>query len=210
MSVLLRLPPALIVVAILLRSSASAQAEDPTPAGAFVLQDAQYRNACGPIACYIAARRAGWGGSLDLIANSCTWSEGKECTLQELTEGLAATDCVDLMACRAAPRDLVNHLRTPGATAILVVRKSTDLPNHAVCVIAFADEKFVLADYPDIRQRMSEDQLATIWDGPALLVRPRSHWTPGAAICIACVWGVAVAVILWGKRQNSHRVSNAS
>jgi hypothetical protein len=149
---------------------------DDVPAGLPVLTDDGCQTACGPITCFVAARSLGVDVSLDAMIQKCDWKQGQLTTLQRIQETLAGleNEIVSVPA-RVSPKELQEYLQSGNYVAVLPVRKRSEEVNHAICAVGLEDDKIIAIDYPELTERYTLDELADIWDGPALLVSRSSQ-----------------------------------
>jgi ABC-type bacteriocin/lantibiotic exporter with double-glycine peptidase domain len=140
------------------------------PAGLPPLLDEGCQTACGPIACFVAARSMGVEVSLTAVIQKCKWTAGQLTTLQRMQDTLADMDGLAISAVRLSPDQLKLHLRRGDCAAVLPVRKKSANINHAICAIGVENDRIVAIDYPELKQLYSDDDIAEIWDGQVLLV----------------------------------------
>jgi len=133
------------------------------------LRDAEYRTACGPIACYLAIRSVGQETTLAQVIAGCGWSEGKYTTLRAMRDVILAHG-LSCQAVRLSPSRLADLLRHTRGAAVIPVRKRSATTDHAVCATD-ADGDFIwAAEYPELGRWVHVDELAEIWNGEALFV----------------------------------------
>jgi ABC-type bacteriocin/lantibiotic exporter with double-glycine peptidase domain len=167
-----------------------------------ILSDAEYRNACGPTACYVAARTAGCECSLDDVAVLCNWRPGRLTTLGEMVDALRRIGQLDVRAVHVTPRQLIAHVSMPGCSAVLPVRKGDQVTDHAFCVVGYQENRFVVIDYPELVTLWTAEQLSDAWDGQALLIRPQRSrvWTRWFAVFPGVVLGLGVTALMSYRR----------
>ncbi len=133
------------------------------------LRDEGVSTACGPIACFVAARALGAEVTLDGMIESCQWTEGRLVSLNRLCQVLRQTESVQAEAVRMSPIQLRDTLRGRHCAVILAVRKSTSEVDHAVVAVSADDLGVTILDYPGLNEYWDLDELATRWDGVAIL-----------------------------------------
>ncbi|NQT17779.1 MAG: hypothetical protein HQ582_33800 [Planctomycetes bacterium] len=135
--------------------------------------DEQYKNACGPVACFVALRSLGVETSLDDVVERCKWEEGKFISLETLEAAVQSYRGIDGHLAQVSPPELCQLLGDDQTVVILVTRKRSEELNHAVCAVAVTDndQTIRLIDYPELTQERLIAELADAWDGQALVVR---------------------------------------
>jgi len=170
----------------------------PASASNDVLRDVAFANACGPIACYAAARRLGTACTLEGLVAGCAWKPGEMTSLRKMQQALSALEDVRVTPTRLSPTELRTLIGTGDYTAILPIRKASDHINHAVCVVADDQGLFRLVDYPELVSWKSADEIADMWDGQALLISlrpPLPAWKQGL-LAVAPSMIAALAIVL--------------
>ncbi len=176
------------------------QAESPPEP--FFLSDGVYRNACGPIACYVAAREVGEHVTLAEMARACRWQEGHFTSLGTMHRALSGCRGVKSIVTWLSPAQLRDVIRTGRYAAILAIRHGSQEIDHAVCVTSAGDEGVTLVDYPMLRQTLTWDELADDWDGHAILVsKSWFGWCRDKWVWVALPSLASVFLIGSGLRQ---------
>lgn len=161
-----------------------------------LLTDGAYCTACGPIACFAALTALGVPASLEIMVDRCHWKVGQLTTLGEMQAALESFPDVVCLATRISPEDLMTHMVEQDCVAILPIRKYSGDVDHAVTAVAVRNGRFLIVDYPELRQAVSPMQLADVWDGEALLVSPRPEPPLARRIAWAVGPGAACALLL--------------
>lgn len=184
-------------------------AEDKKVPGLPSLADDGYQTACGPIACYVAARKMGLDCSLASMIDKCDWNVGKMTELKQLHDTLSMYDSrITCTALRQTPRDMTNCLKDGNHAVLLAIRKHSSEINHVVCAIGIEDGKIIAVDYPELIRRFSEDELTDVWDGQVLLVsRSVCGWCYENILWLALPLSCAIVVILAHLRERTRIAS---
>lgn len=153
-----------------------------------------YTTACGPIAVYVALSNCGVTTSLQTVISQCEWSEGELTALSKLARVLDTYSEVAVAARQVSPRELVRFVQGDGA-AIIPIRKGSEAANHVVCVVAAGSNMVEIIDYPELRGKLTLEQLAQNWDGEALLVRRSIAQTCLRLVPVFLLPGLAVTLV---------------
>ena len=162
---------ALQIAACAIGSSALA-AGDSQPAYRPTLIDESSSTACGPIACYVAARSLKIEVPLDEFVRLCDWSPGRRVSIRRLRDVMADTAGLDATAVRTGPFEVRDALRTRQCAIILAVRNGSESIDHAVVAVHADEEQITIVDYPGLVSTLTLDELADRWDDAAIMVIP--------------------------------------
>lgn len=178
-----------------------------------VIEDEQYKTACGPIACSVALRSLGVDASLDEVANKCRWEKDRFVPLDTLNRALQSYRGIDCQLAKLSPQELCELLRDDQTVVILATRKNSQAVDHSVCAVAVEDngQTIRLIDYPELMQQKTLGEIADAWDGVALLVRVSPlyraidkffglFFTPMVGCIVVVSW-------LYGRRQRKKNTS---
>jgi hypothetical protein len=166
----------------------------PTP------EDLKYKDACGPIAGVIALKALGVQTSLSETVRRCHWKEGQLTPFGDLNKALNSYRGIRSQAVRLSPKQLCDLLEDDGAVVILAIRKRADHINHAVCAISTDENNQLvhLIDYPELHRNLLIGEVASQWDGDALVVRFSPFYrtmdnfgllfTPLVVVILGIVW----------------------
>lgn len=137
------------------------------------VKDEHYKNACGPIACFVALRSLGSESSLSEMVKKCAWEEGKFVPLKTLEAAVQSYQGIDGQLAQLSPQELCQLLRDDQTVVILATRKNSEEVDHAVCAVIVKDndQTIGLIDYPELTQDKTIGEVADAWDGAALVVR---------------------------------------
>lgn len=135
----------------------------------------EYRNACGPIACYAVLQFFGYDYSVEHIARLCEWDPNSGTSLNGI-EGALKKFELQVTPARVTPLQLMANLEEEHTVAILLVRdKGTEI-DHAVCAFTSRDGEVSVVDFSQKVQVLDLANLTQIWDGQALLIAP-TYWS---------------------------------
>ncbi len=137
------------------------------------VDDFRYKRACGPIACFVAARYLDRDISLQQAAEACHWTTGDTTSLQQIHDAIRTLG-LTCKAQRMSPDELCRYLQAGTGVAILPIRKFSEESNHVIVALESANNYVTTVDYPELIREEYVDSLADKWDGQVLCVSRRS------------------------------------
>jgi ABC-type bacteriocin/lantibiotic exporter with double-glycine peptidase domain len=169
-------------------------------------KDVTHATACGPIACFVAARAIGVSVSLDTMIDRCKWAPGRYTTLETVRTALSGMEQINCTPTRLTPEQLVAVLQTGQSAAILTIRKRSQNVDHALVAVRTQGDSIVMVDYPELSVVKSLGELSEIWDGAALVVTRQavpnstSILTRRGILAIAAFFASAAGMWLLSRR----------
>jgi len=164
----------LILIVLLAQSTNYCHGSEQLYPGEPDVIDADNSTACGPIACYVAAKAMGVSTSLSEVINKCKWKSGElttlnamHVTLQQYNDKLISTPT------RLSPESLHTLLFENIGVAILAIRKNSGHIDHSLVAVGLEEgDRVVLIDYPELSMTITFEELVDKWEGLSLVVTP--------------------------------------
>jgi len=127
------------------------------------------KNACGPMAAFVACKWAGVQCTLGEVVAACEWNEGQPSEVRALLLGLKRL-AVPCSLARLNQEQLRTFLVEPNVAAILLVGRDRDRPDHLLTAIGVRGERTLVIDYPRGVREMLLDSRLEGWNGWSILV----------------------------------------
>lgn len=188
---------------------------------ALPITDAHYKDACGPIACYVALRAIGETPSLEQLSSMLEWQPGRKtkiCQVLTLLDQWPGLRCDGL---NLSIDELWDFAGTKNLVLLLPVKRNSSQVNHLVTAVSLIDDRLAVVDYPDLKAYYSRHSLLEEWDGAALVLSRQRMlpylWLTESAqvrgLIIFCLGGmgiIATIMMCWRKLCSTRRTNDSS
>lgn len=159
---------AVVALSLLLVLCAPCWADDADT----LVVDQAFKDGCGPISCVVALRSLGVSCSLRDMCVKTNWKENQPVSFSDMEKALNSYFGIECTPAQLKPRELVNLLSDEHTVVILAVARNSQDVNHAVCANSVSANDVVrFIDYPDLVVVKTLGDVASDWNGEALVVR---------------------------------------